>query len=133
MRALSTRSNHEPTRASRPFDALRDGFVPGEGAAVLVLERLSSAQRRGAPILAELIGYGVSADAYHVTAPDPDGEGAALAIRRALQQARLAPQQVDYINATLPVHRQVTSRKPERSSRCSVNMRTVCRSVRSNR
>jgi 3-oxoacyl-[acyl-carrier-protein] synthase II len=99
LRALSTRSNHEPTRASRPFDALRDGFIPGEGAAVLVLERLSGAQRRGAPILAELIGYGVSADAYHVTAPDPDGEGAAMAMRRALQQARLAPQQVDYINA----------------------------------
>ncbi|WP_322496465.1 beta-ketoacyl-ACP synthase II [Chloroflexus sp.] len=99
LRALSTRSNEMPERASRPFDALRDGFVPGEGAAVLVLERLSSAQRRGAPILAELIGYGVSADAYHVTAPDPDGEGAALAMRRALQHARLAPQQVDYINA----------------------------------
>ncbi len=99
LRALSTRSNDEPARASRPFDALRDGFVPGEGAAVLVLERLSSAQQRGAPILAELIGYGVSADAYHVTAPDPDGEGAALAMRRALHHARISPQQVDYINA----------------------------------
>jgi 3-oxoacyl-[acyl-carrier-protein] synthase II len=99
MRALSTRSNAEPTRASRPFDVHRDGFVPGEGAAVFVLERLSSARRRGAPILAELAGYAATSDAYHVTAPDPDGHGAAQAIRRALQVARIDPQQVDYINA----------------------------------
>ncbi|MFV9505085.1 MAG: beta-ketoacyl-ACP synthase II [Oscillochloridaceae bacterium umkhey_bin13] len=99
MRALSSQGNEDPARASRPFDAQRDGFVPGEGAAVLVLERLSSARRRGATILAEVAGYGCSADAHHVTAPDPDGQGAARAMRRALQRARLDPQQVDYINA----------------------------------
>jgi 3-oxoacyl-[acyl-carrier-protein] synthase II len=99
MRALSTRSNAEPARASRPFDRHRDGFVPGEGAAVFVLERLSSARRRGAPILAEVAGYAATSDAYHVTAPDPDGHGAAQAMRRALHHARLDPQQVDYINA----------------------------------
>ncbi|GAB4425269.1 MAG: beta-ketoacyl-ACP synthase II [Chloroflexi bacterium OHK40] len=99
MRALSTSGNEEPQRASRPFDARRDGFVPGEGAAVLVLERLSSARRRGAPILAEVAGYGASSDAFHVTAPDPEGHGAARAMRKALQSARIDPQQVDYINA----------------------------------
>jgi 3-oxoacyl-[acyl-carrier-protein] synthase II len=99
MRALSTRSNHDPARASRPFDGLRDGFVPGEGAAVLVLERLSNARRRGARLLAEIVGYAASSDAFHVTAPDPEGHGAARAIRRALQRAKLDPQQVDYINA----------------------------------
>jgi 3-oxoacyl-[acyl-carrier-protein] synthase II len=99
MRALSTQGNERPEIASRPFDGRRDGFVPGEGAAVLVLERLSSARRRGADILAEVAGYGASSDAFHVTAPDPEGHGAARAIRKALQSARLDPQQVDYINA----------------------------------
>ncbi len=99
MRALSTGYNDDPARASRPFDLGRDGFVSGEGAGVFVLERLSSARRRGAPILAELVGYAATADAYHVTAPDPDGQGAARAMRRALQRARVDPQQVDYINA----------------------------------
>ncbi len=98
MRALSTK-NEEPTRASRPFDARRDGFVPGEGAGMLVLERLSSARRRGARIYAEVLGYGSSCDAYHVTAPDPQGNGSALAMRLALHNARTAPQQIDYINA----------------------------------
>lgn len=98
MRALSTR-NEEPTRASRPFDSARDGFVPGEGAGMLVLERLSSARRRGAHIYAELIGYGTTCDAYHVTAPDPEGAGAARALRLALADAEIGPQQVDYINA----------------------------------
>ncbi len=99
MRALSTQSNDDPSRASRPFDSLRDGFVSAEGAAVFVLERLSSARRRGAPILAELVGYGSSSDAYHVTSPDPDGYGAIRAMRRALYCAQIDPQQVDYINA----------------------------------
>lgn len=98
MRALSTR-DVEPEKASRPFDAQRDGFVPAEGAAILVLERLSNARRRGAHIYAELVGYGGSCDAHHVTAPDPDGNGAARAMRRALMNAGILPQQVDYINA----------------------------------
>lgn len=98
MRALSLH-NDDPQRASRPFDATRNGFVPGEGAAVLVLETLGHARRRGARIYAELIGYGVSSDAYHVTAPDPVGDGAARAIRRALTRAGIAPRDVDYINA----------------------------------
>src|SRR6266508_4336438 len=98
IRALSTR-NDEPQRASRPFDATRDGFVLGEGAGVLVLERLSDARRRGARIYAEIIGYAATCDAYHVTAPHPEGDGAARAISRALVRARISPQQVDYINA----------------------------------
>lgn len=99
MRALSTQGNEAPWRASRPFDARRDGFVPGEGAAVFVLERLSAARRRNATILAELIGYASSSDAFHITAPDPDGYGAARAMRKALHNAQVDPQQVDYINA----------------------------------
>ena len=98
IRALSTR-NDEPQRASRPFDAARDGFVLGEGAGVLVLERMSEARRRGAQIYAEIIGYASTCDAYHVTAPHPEGDGAARAIIRALARARISPQQVDYINA----------------------------------
>ena len=99
MRALSTGYNDEPQRASRPFDAARDGFVAGEGSAVLVLETLSRAQARGAKIYAELIGYGASADAYHVTAPDPVGLGAMRAMQRAIRRAGVLPQQIDYINA----------------------------------
>jgi 3-oxoacyl-[acyl-carrier-protein] synthase II len=99
MRALTTHWEDTPERASRPFDARRSGFVPGEGAGVMVLERLSSARRRGATMYAELISYATTCDAYHITAPEPDGLGAANAMRRALQNARLSPQQVDYINA----------------------------------
>jgi 3-oxoacyl-[acyl-carrier-protein] synthase II len=98
MKALSTR-NDDPEHASRPFDKERDGFVMAEGAGTLVLEAWEHAQRRGAEILAEVIGYGSTADAYHVTAPEPTGEGAARAMRRALEDAGIAPTEVDYINA----------------------------------
>jgi 3-oxoacyl-[acyl-carrier-protein] synthase II len=97
-RALSTR-NDDPQRASRPFDQDRDGFVMGEGAAVLILESEDHARRRGANLLCELAGYGASGDAYHMTAPCVDGEGAARAMRRALDDARLTPADVQYINA----------------------------------
>ena len=98
MRALSTR-NDEPARASRPFDKLRDGFVVGEGAGIVVLEELEHARRRGAPILAELIGYGMSADAFHITMPSEDGAGAFHAMANTLRDAGLEPRAVDYINA----------------------------------
>jgi 3-oxoacyl-[acyl-carrier-protein] synthase II len=98
MRALSTR-NDEPERASRPWDRDRDGFVVGEGAGILVLEELESARRRGARILAEMVGYGMSADAFHVTSPPPDGEGAYRVMRKTLQDAGAQPEQVNYINA----------------------------------
>jgi len=98
MRALSTR-NEEPERASRPWDRDRDGFVVGEGAGILVLEALEFAERRGANILAEIVGYGMSADAFHVTSPPDDGDGAFRVMRNALRDARLEPEQIDYINA----------------------------------
>jgi len=97
-KALSTR-NDDPEGASRPFDLNRDGFVMAEGAAILVLEGLDHARKRGAEILAELAGYGASSDAYHVTLPDPEGRGAVLAMRNSLRDAGLAPEDVDYINA----------------------------------
>ncbi len=97
-RALSRR-NDEPERASRPWDRDRDGFVLSEGAGVVVLESLEHAQRRGAEIYAELIGYAASADAYHMTQPPEQGEGAALCMRRALRSAGISPREVDYINA----------------------------------
>jgi 3-oxoacyl-[acyl-carrier-protein] synthase II len=98
MRALSTR-NDEPERASRPFDADRDGFVVGEGAGILILESLEYAQRRGARILAEIVGYGMSGDAYHITQPAENGEGAYRVTRATLKDAKVAPEAVDYINA----------------------------------
>ena len=98
MRAMSTR-NDDPAAASRPFDLGRDGFVIGEGAGALVLETLEHAQARGAEILAEMVGYGASADAYHITAPEPSGAGAQIAMRAALADAGAALEDVDYINA----------------------------------
>jgi 3-oxoacyl-[acyl-carrier-protein] synthase II len=98
MRALSTR-NDEPEKASRPWDAGRDGFVIGEGAGILILEELEYAQRRGAPILAEIIGYGMSADAYHITQPAEDGEGGDRVMRNAINDAKLSPSDIDYVNA----------------------------------
>lgn len=97
-RALSTR-NDDPTAASRPFDAGRDGFVIGEGGGILVLEELESARARGARIYAELVGYGATADAYHMTAPAPDGNGARRAMLQALEQSGLSPADIGYINA----------------------------------
>ncbi len=97
-RAVSTRKV-EPQRASCPFDIERDGFVMGEGAGILILEELESAVKRGAPIIAELIGYAATADASHITAPDPVGAGAALAMKRTLLKAKVAPAEVSYINA----------------------------------
>ncbi len=97
-RALST-NNDAPQQASRPFDAERDGFVMGEGACVLVLETLEHAQERGATILAEMVAYGATADAYHITQPAEDAEGAVRAMKLALQRGKLAPQEVSYINA----------------------------------
>jgi 3-oxoacyl-[acyl-carrier-protein] synthase II len=98
MRALSTR-NDEPHRASRPFEKDRDGFIMGEGSGVIILEELECAKRRGASIYAELVGYGMSADAFHITAPSEDGDGGMRVMQAALKHAGVRPEQVDYINA----------------------------------
>jgi 3-oxoacyl-[acyl-carrier-protein] synthase II len=98
MKALSTR-NDEPEKASRPFDRDRDGFVMGEGSGILILEELNHAIKRGARIYAEVIGYGITSDAHHITSPPPDGEGAAQCMKAALEDAGIRPEEVDYINA----------------------------------
>jgi len=98
MRALSTR-NDEPQRASRPFDRDRDGFIMGEGAGVIILEELEFAKERGAPIYCELVGYGMSADAFHITAPSEDGDGGMRVMQAAIKRAGVRPDQIDYINA----------------------------------
>ncbi|MDD5013895.1 MAG: beta-ketoacyl-ACP synthase II [Atribacterota bacterium] len=98
MKVLSTQNN-EPNRASRPFDSERDGFIMGEGAGILILETLKHAKNRNANIYAEILGFGMTADAYHITAPAPDGEGAIKAIEIALADAKINPSQIDYINA----------------------------------
>jgi 3-oxoacyl-[acyl-carrier-protein] synthase II len=98
MRALSTR-NSEPERASRPWDKDRDGFIVGEGAGVLILEELEFARKRGARVIAEIVGYGMSSDAHHLTSPPEDGEGAYRVMRNAIRDAKLQPQDIDYINA----------------------------------
>ena len=98
MRALSTR-NDEPEKACRPWDARRDGFIMGEGCGLVILEEMESAKRRGAPIYAEVVGYGMSADAYHISAPHPQGEGAVRVMRAALRDAGIEPERIGYINA----------------------------------
>ena len=128
MKALSA-SNDEPQRASRPFDAKRDGFVPAEGAVVLVVESLEHAQARGARILCELAGFGCSSDAYHPVHPEESGDSTILAMKNALDDAGVSLDEVDYINAHgLPLP-STTRRRPRPSKASSESRRTRYRSA----
>jgi 3-oxoacyl-[acyl-carrier-protein] synthase II len=128
LKALSFR-NDDPLHASRPFDKERDGFIIAEGATILVLESLEHAIDRGATILAEIIGYGATSDAFHVTQPLEDGSGAARAMQIALNKAGLKPEDIDYINAHGTSTQLTTPWKPKPSRRCSGNTPTRCPSV----
>ena len=126
MKALSTR-NDAPTKASRPFDKDRDGFVMGEGGGAFVLEEYEFAKKRGARIYAELVGYAATADAYHMTSPAPEGEGAARSMAMALRHARLNPDQINYINAhgTSTQANDASERDPLQPNRSDVPIRNI--------
>ena len=125
MRGLAVEDEHPP-RASRPFDATRAGFVMGEGACVLVVEELEAAQARGATVYAEVLGYGNSNDAHHMAQPDPDAEGVAAMMRRALDRAESSRNGSATSTRTGRRHRSETPQRPARSSRCSARMPTSC-------
>lgn len=129
-KSLAASYNDNPTASSRPFDKDRCGFVMGEGAGIVVLEELEHAKKRGARIYAEVAGYGLSGDAYHMTAPPEDGAGAALSMQRALAAANLSPAQVGYVNAhatSTPVGKDLDSRMLTRTSSNDNNKRRCCR------